>query len=1187
MRNELNTKKYRNYYAKTKEDTDSLRDLNFLGCYHKENGKIVKKGFFNLYHGDKSSEIDFLRSQVEIAEDSQAIYEFLQNAVDAKAEDFYVFWDKENFLVINNGSKFKEQDISSILNFSQSTKSNDSKNKIGKFGIGFKLIHRLVGNNNDNDNEANGLNAIINNYSGPILFSWDNNYIENLLNKDLSGISNHWLFKILYTNFPCGLEEKIRNKQYEEEVLFSNHDLDDMIFFIKKQNINFKLLLKGSLFFLKLGDNKSKLLDDEKESIKHGIKYSLNIINEFTKKNSTRLKYIDIDNIQVDAEDLDSINTDTYTMLFSKNLDQAISYYDRSPAEKISFFKFFPMGDQNNGLNFIIHSHKFHIESNRRKLHKENKNILEKIASDLQVKFNEIKENSPVRFENVLANLYLSDLTTANNDKLISDNFSIYFIKYIKDNIPYESINYDGEKCLETTSDAKKIVVVDSLLCDIPLQNNYHFYFNQKNNKDIVKEAINKIGLKRWNIIDVITKDNINSWMLALNDNDFNKLLSEIKEKKKLNSQKIVNIWKDYYSFNEVKKILNIFNILDKNIKFSVLKREDNNYEIVTTSKNHFIKNNDFKEFLENKYEIYKQGYYLIPEELKNEITHLIGKTPFDVEILQYLLKEKNHEIVIDFIEYYNLEKFFLNTLNRLDIDASIEYNEIRYELKILNFILKDENNTEINKRKIFINGEEILQLSKSQYITFKCQNKHSSKVINPINYDGDKKRSKEILIFIEKIGDKYAPIFNIQEESKDIVFKEIKSGILSKIKNNNKINTENRLKFILLYSLEEGENFINDFNGINIYNHKKQKDESIYILYKILKYDIKVKDESQLSIFSMSNFFPDTVNKKYYMKDNGLAVADEKLPSKVDVNYIKFFKKIGLVIDENLPIVRNNLLNKVDISIEDFKKLDSIQLTNTCRFIQEKNINFSLDNNDKRNIEKLFKVLDEPKKIGLEFYPVLKTKSSLIFQRINNNDDDIYYIFKDALKSENTEFKIRLEQEINNKNIIYVDILYLDNIPSSWELIKENPEEKNKAAIELVKKESIIIDKQISKTSDYSDYTAKIGRKGELEVKKLLIEKFGIDRVIDNNESGEKNKIDFEIRYEGSQEIMHKIEVKSTIKEVNSNENNDVVFYMSSEQYKYAKKYDDNTHLIFVTGIEGDNEPEFLFMNFNNSWLK
>ena len=93
-----------------------MNNIDFIGCYKKDNKKITQKGFFHLFHGDKEKEIDFLRSQVEIAEDNQAIYEFLQNAVDANSTKFYIFWDKDNFLVINNGDKFEENGISSILN---------------------------------------------------------------------------------------------------------------------------------------------------------------------------------------------------------------------------------------------------------------------------------------------------------------------------------------------------------------------------------------------------------------------------------------------------------------------------------------------------------------------------------------------------------------------------------------------------------------------------------------------------------------------------------------------------------------------------------------------------------------------------------------------------------------------------------------------------------------------------------------------------------------------------------------------------------------------------------------------------------------------------------------------------------------------------------------------------------------
>jgi len=1184
----MNTKKYRHYYARTKEDTDSLRDLDFLGCYHKENAKIVKKGFFNLFHGDKPREIDFLRSQVEIAEDSQAIYEFLQNAVDAEATEFYIFWDKENFLVVNNGNKFREEDISSILNFSQSTKSNGSDERIGKFGIGFKLIHRLVGNDNSNDDEANGLNAITNNYSGPILFSWDNSYIKQALQNNLDSIDNHWLFKILYTNFPSGIDEKIKNKEYVEQVLFPKSHYQEMVNFINKQEIDLELLQQGSIFFLKLGDEKSKLLDGEKENIKHGIKYSLNIIQEFTKKRSTTIKHININNIQVDAEDLSCINTETCTMLFSKNLEQAIIYYHKNPAEKISFFKFFPMGDQINGLNFIIHSDKFHIESNRRKLHKENQDILEKIAADLQFRFDVIKKKDQVRYENILANLYLSDLETANNDKLIYKHFSVSFLEYLKTNIPYKDTNVYGVKSLNTTDDKSEIVIIDSSLHEIPLQIKQHFYFNPKTHKDIVNEAKKKLQLLRWNIVDVMVNDNINSWILELNNNDFNKLLLEIKEKRRLNSQSIVNIWQGVYSLKDIKRILQIFSVLDTNIKFAVLKNKSNNYEILFNSNNLFIKNNDFREFLEKKYELYEMEYYLIPEELEKSITGIIGKNSSDKEILEDLLEENEHKEVIDFIEYYQLEDKFLSTLDRLDINTSSSSSNTSYELKVLDFILKYEDSLEVNKRKVFINNEQVSQLSKSPYLTFTYQSKNSSKVINPNSFNNDK-NSEKILSFIEEIGKKYTSIFNIQEESKEIAFEEMKNEIFSNWKLKNRINTNNRLKFILLYSLEKEQNYIKDFNGINIYNHEKKIDESVFRLHKILKNDIKVKDEEQFNIFNISDFFPQIFNNEYYIEDSNLAIIDEKLPNDVDVNYIEMFKKIGLVIDVNLPKFRKKLIEKIDISIDDFKILKSIHLINTCRFMEEKSIEFNFENSDIKNIEKLFKMLDENRKINLDYLPILRTESSFIFQKIEKYASGTYYILKATLKSENKEFQKRLKEEISSKNIIYIDVLDLGNVPPSWIEVKENEEEKiNDKALELNSKEKSI-DMTLEKSSkDDFEYKWMIGWKGEKAAYEQLIKKFGVDNVewhnINNrNSKDDKGGIDIEVK-DNTGKIIHNIEVKATQKST-THKDNTVAFYMSSAQYRNAKKYGSDTHLIFVTGIE-DDKPEFLYMNFDNSWL-
>ena len=54
-----------------------------------------------------------------------------------------MFYDENHLIVINNGSPFTKEGIKSILNIGQSYKQDP--NKIGRYGIGFKLVHRLVG----------------------------------------------------------------------------------------------------------------------------------------------------------------------------------------------------------------------------------------------------------------------------------------------------------------------------------------------------------------------------------------------------------------------------------------------------------------------------------------------------------------------------------------------------------------------------------------------------------------------------------------------------------------------------------------------------------------------------------------------------------------------------------------------------------------------------------------------------------------------------------------------------------------------------------------------------------------------------------------------------------------------------------------------------------------------------------
>ncbi len=136
----------RNWIVQEKELITDIKnskyDPNFLGCINNNRDKF---GFFKVYHGDKENVKDFLSTILRIAEDGQAIYEFIQNAADCESDLFYISYNSNYFLALNNGHPFSSKDINSILNISQSSKFDCEK--IGRFGIGFKLVHRLVGRN--------------------------------------------------------------------------------------------------------------------------------------------------------------------------------------------------------------------------------------------------------------------------------------------------------------------------------------------------------------------------------------------------------------------------------------------------------------------------------------------------------------------------------------------------------------------------------------------------------------------------------------------------------------------------------------------------------------------------------------------------------------------------------------------------------------------------------------------------------------------------------------------------------------------------------------------------------------------------------------------------------------------------------------------------------------------------------
>jgi hypothetical protein len=540
-----NIRQFRTHWKVEQGYDMPLWNEHFIGSIHQE-----WNGFYKMVNGIVTNIRADMTPKLQNAQDEQAIYEFLQNAADCHSTECAIIYDENYLMVMNNGKPFSVADIKAILNSFQGTKADKTKpencEKIGRYGIGFKLVYRLLG-------KSDGAEELFTKMAGPLLFSWYKpEQFEKLLNvsdttvfeADAHALENEyapWFVKIVLTCFPSAPMEEVLDMEHSSAVVFKQEEYIQLKAFLKRHEARIRSLSsqQGTLFFLKFGEKKHEKLKESLINVRSGISYSLNTLKTL---NKVILQDEVIERFPLEKERFSiSTGSDAFKKIDPEFPFCPIDIYFGYPAdtqkslqlkEAPNIYQYFPMRHERHKLAFLVHATSFMKVTDRTRLDDQgeaNKETFIYLANALKERLNQYKKNDFQRYVQIYRVLLMSDAPDQYNSRQVSQFLYLPLMEYVKNNIPSQ----------KNSTHPKDLLLIKATNIEVePIQfgiGKEWFYWSESElEKAVIEEAQKptKLWLKKWNLKDLILEGQvslINNWITQLEDKEYIKFMEELK----------------------------------------------------------------------------------------------------------------------------------------------------------------------------------------------------------------------------------------------------------------------------------------------------------------------------------------------------------------------------------------------------------------------------------------------------------------------------------------------------------------------------------------------------------------------------------------------------------------------------------------------------------------------------------